>query len=106
MNKNFLTVPVNGQDLEGGFRIGSEGVPLSPDELSDLAKLINDAVIGDRSAVWMDPLRDKREARVHGRPVELGGRAVRYVGQNDAAFFLPPQNSPSLETVGTDISGR
>lgn len=86
----YFHVPVSGEEI--GDHFGKlvpderKPVPLSLGEAAQVADEINTAVEVDRSAVWGNTLTDVRGFRIHGHPVELGGRAVVLVGGEIAVF--------------------
>lgn len=91
---NYFTAPVEPGALLGQFELrGAKGVPAEPitfEDAAQLAQTVNEAVARDGSAVWFNPETDSRAVRVHGEPVELGGRAVRLVSHMEVAVFPRP----------------
>lgn len=87
---NFYTAPL-GIDQEDvireRFRLGSKR--LDGAAVLEIMQRINEATYDpdNNGTVWMTPDADHDSARVHGVPLEIGGRAVRYVSRQEFAVF-------------------
>lgn len=87
MASKFYRSPVTGDMLTGRFS-HVDRTPLTEGEVEQLAQRITD-VVETEGPVWVNPEpgKDSREFLVHGRPVELGGVAVRCTTPDELAFF-------------------
>lgn len=88
----YLEAPVAGDTIRDFFVIRDEKSPLPLTlELAEVvADQINNEVTHSHEAVWMNPETDSRQVKIHGRPLDLGGRALKLVGGEVAIF--PPRN--------------
>lgn len=91
---NFLHAPIGAGDVLGRFKFdrprGEAEVPFTEEYAMQLAELVNRAVELERSAVWINPETDSRGVRIHGTPVELGGRALKFTSQYELGVFPVP----------------
>lgn len=92
---NYLFAPVEGVDLLGWFKFDRERSErqeptFTSEHAMQLAQVVNAAIEVGHSAVWFNPETDSRAVRVHNRPVELGGRALRFASPDEVAVFPRP----------------
>lgn len=84
---NYLSAPLSGEDIRGGFQYVDEPHRLTPEDNEVLAaQLVRETELGHH-AVWFSPLVDGREAFVDRQPLELNGRRLRYTPRNEGAIF-------------------
>jgi hypothetical protein len=72
-------------EIRERFRVG--GKPLDGAAVLAVIERINDATYDADGPVWMTPNIDSKGARIHGVPLQIGGRVVRYVSQEELAVF-------------------
>lgn len=92
---HYISAPVKGEQIHGWFEFVDK-TPLTVEQEDLLAMdALTSVVMKDRSAVWFNPETDrsvKSGAKVHGAPLELDGKPVRYVPTDEAAIFYRPDN--------------
>lgn len=72
-------------EIKERFRVN--GKPLDGAAVLAVIERINDATYDADGPVWMTPDVDRNGARIHGVPLQIGGRAVKYVSQQELAVF-------------------
>ncbi len=84
----YINLPVTGEKIRGGFRF-ADGEALTREDEERLAAVLDGLVRTAGHAIWMNPETDRsaRGARVFGRPLEVDGRAVRYIPGDEGAIF-------------------
>lgn len=87
---NYLSAPITGEDIRGGFAFVDNPHRLTPEDNEALAKLLVHLTEIGRRAIWFNPLVDGRMALVDHEPIVLHGRHVRYTQPNEGAIFPAP----------------
>lgn len=82
---NYFIAPIEASVVGERFKV--EGKPLDGAAILALAERLNAATEDLDGAVWLSPGADREVARVHHMPLEIGGRTVQYVFNEETAIF-------------------
>lgn len=93
--RHYVSAPVTGEQIHGWFEF-VDHTPLSPEQEDRLAlDSLSQKVFRERAALWLNPETDSRRtgAKAFNQPLEVDGKAVRFVEQQEAAIFPPREQS-------------
>lgn len=94
---NYFRAPITKEEIHNRFNF-ADGAPLSDEEEAELADSINQAVEYSGAAFWANPETDTRKAgaKIYGRPLKVGDRAVRYVLRSEEWAVFPARKDDGI----------